>query len=373
MKSSRLNYTEVAKSFALRFPFLTTIVTQINFWILSYILFGLVTFFNTLINNELFNQEVPIELSDALLIATITGLLYGLILGILDYFTDRYIEKLPLGLEVIVKATLYLSSFSLIWFIGSGIFQTILDDTGSVLKDENLRFWTWGLFIYTLCFDFLVSFIRQVNRSFGPGVLVPVLFGRYRQPIIQNRIFLFIDLRSSTRFAEKLDPILYSELIQDCINQANYLVPRFNAQVYQYVGDEIVLTWTADNPSDYFNALGFFQSFVKRIDEMKSYYESRFGLMPRFKAGLHVGSVVTAEVGTIKRDIAYHGDAVNTTARLESKCSSFGVQILISEDFVNKIGEESKRLFEYVDEVKLKGKSVKVKTHTLTGLNVNRQ
>jgi adenylate cyclase len=35
------------------------------------------------------------------------------------------------------------------------------------------------------------------------------------------------------------------------------------------------------------------------------------------KAGAHVGRVVATEVGTIKSEIVFHGDVVNTTARVQ--------------------------------------------------------
>ena len=52
----------------------------------------------------------------------------------------------------------------------------------------------------------------------------------------EKRIFMFLDLRSSTFIAEKLGHKLYSEFIQDCFLDLE-VVRRHKAEIYQYVGD----------------------------------------------------------------------------------------------------------------------------------------
>ena len=59
--------------------------------------------------------------------------------------------------------------------------------------------------------------------------------------------------------------------------------------------------------------------------------------MPEFKAGLHYGHVMAGEVGVVKRDIAFSGDVLNTTARIQEKCNEFGVDILLSKNLLDKL------------------------------------
>ena len=54
---------------------------------------------------------------------------------------------------------------------------------------------------------------------------------------------MFMDLKSSTATAEKLGHLKYSSFIRDCFMDINEVLLPFRAQVYQYVGDEIVVTW----------------------------------------------------------------------------------------------------------------------------------
>ncbi|WP_315975754.1 adenylate/guanylate cyclase domain-containing protein [Phyllobacterium sp. A18/5-2] len=61
------------------------------------------------------------------------------------------------------------------------------------------------------------------------------------------------------------------------------------------------------------------------------------GQVPQFRAVLHCGWVVTAEVGLERHKIAYFGDVVNTTGRLESLSKTLGEPILVSADLLGSI------------------------------------
>ena len=63
----------------------------------------------------------------------------------------------------------------------------------------------------------------------------------------------------------------------------------------------------------------------------------KYDLFPEFKVGLHCRSVTVGELGKIKRDIAFSGNVLNTTARIQSRCNAHRVNNLISEDFVSLI------------------------------------
>ena len=53
---------------------------------------------------------------------------------------------------------------------------------------------------------------------------------------------MFLDLKSSTHLAETLEHVTCSRLIQDCYAELTAPLLDYNAQVYQYVGDEVVVT-----------------------------------------------------------------------------------------------------------------------------------
>src|SRR4030095_9113636 len=149
---------------------------------------------------------------------------------------------------------------------------------------------------------------------------------------------MFMDLKSSTSMAEKLGHLKYSSFIRDCFMDINQVLSPFNAQVYQYVGDEIVLTWKVRDGLKDFSCIRFFFACEKQFVDKFEYYTKHYGVLPHFKAGLHLGEVTAVEIGEIKRDIAYHGDTLNTAARIRSVCNDFDKKLLASESLLEKIG-----------------------------------
>lgn len=92
-----------------------------------------------------------------------------------------------------------------------------------------------------------INFIVLMAKKFGPGHMFQIIMGRYHKPSTENRIFMFLDLKDSTTIAEKLGHIIYSKLLQQCFFDLNKLIPNSRAEIYQYVGDEAVLTWKIKN------------------------------------------------------------------------------------------------------------------------------
>jgi adenylate cyclase len=209
--------------------------------------------------------------------------------------------------------------------------------------------------LFCLLMGLMIESIKQIDRKFGPGNLKRMLLGKYYQPKEEERIFMFLDMRSSTTIAEKLGHIKYSQLIQDCFKDINAVVP-FQAEVYQYVGDEVVLTWELEKGLKNANCIHAYFAFIERLSERKNYYLEKYNLLPEFKAGANFGMVTAAEVGEIKRVIAYLGDVLNTAARIQSKCNEFGRDFLISKKLMDALPDNSPFIFEKIGELELRGK-----------------
>ena len=60
-----------------------------------------------------------------------------------------------------------------------------------------------------------------IYDKYGPGNFRNLLLGKYFHPRIEERIFMFLDIRSSTAIAEKLGNQQYFRFIHDFINDAN--------------------------------------------------------------------------------------------------------------------------------------------------------
>lgn len=182
-----------------------------------------------------------------------------------------------------------------------------------------------------------INAVHLVSRKLGPGVFRNWLTGKYRFPVEEERIFMFLDLKNSTTLAEKLGNFKFSKLCQEFFRDLNYPVSHTKGEVSHYIGDEAVLTWKPKSGLEKANCIQAFFLMEEEIQSRSGFYLSEFGIVPEFKAGVHVGLVVAAEVGEIKSEIVYHGDVLNTTARITGKCTELDSDLLIS-------GELSRRL-----------------------------
>lgn len=206
--------------------------------------------------------------------------------------------------------------------------------------------------------------LLQINDKFGHGILWNLIRGKYHDAREEERIFMFLDLKSSTATAEKLGNRLYHDFLRDYFSDITNAILYNKGQIYQYVGDEVVITWLKrDGVADY-HCLKCYFDIRNSIEKHRAKYEQKYGFIPEFKAGLHSGKVIAGEVGIIKRDITYSGDVLNTAARIQSKCNELGVPILASESLFQLFSGDMPFTKRSLGEIELRGKALKVPLST---------
>jgi adenylate cyclase len=294
-------------------------------------------------------------------LVTIVG---ATLLGTLEVFLlNKMLRRKPFGMTLILKTIVYLM-FILIFLttailynysseIGKPIFSIdVFDLYLEVFLSARvvMQIVYWGI----ACM--LALFILQVSEKFGQGVLINFLLGKYHRPKEEERIFMFLDLKSSTTYAEKLGHLKYSQLIQDCFYDLTDVVSTHEAKIYQYVGDEVVLSWEIDEGMRRGNCVETFFAYDNFLESKRDYHTKKYGMVPEFKAGLNMGNVTVAEVGELKKELAYHGDVLNTAARIQSTCNEYQKRISVSEKIKKFLEKQSNYLFDFLGNVVLKGK-----------------
>ncbi len=74
------------------------------------------------------------------------------------------------------------------------------------------------------------------------------------------------------------------------------------------------------------------------------------------------------EVGKYKKEIAYHGDTINTAARIQGKCREYNKEILSSGSIKEKLNNAN-ITFENLDKIQLRGKKGLVPIFAVDGLS----
>ena len=364
--AKNFEYTTLAHRYTARFPVLTYIGTQANFWIIANTLLVLIINIHSEIISRSYKIPVVVSFGSTLLIGVILGLLYGVVLGLVGYYLDRKFSKNQgLGKVIVLKTLTSLSVLILILALLRFVFLDPLNFSlfrvqGPTLNEESWPLVFFLLVVYYFFMTLLISFINQVNKKYGPGILIPLLLGRYRNPREEDRIFMFMDLKSSTTTAEQLGHLKYSSFIRDCFSDINEVLYPFRAQVYQYVGDEIVVTWPQKEGIKNHFCIEFFFACKRQFEGRAAYYMTNYGFLPEFKAGAHTGTVTTVEIGEYKRDIAHHGDTLNTASRIQSVCNDYHKTFLVSKYLLDKVRTNSNMKTEELGMILLKGKTEKV-------------
>ena len=301
-------------------------------WTLAFLFLSIVRGIGTI---EL--SSVQFEFWETVIVSFIFGPIFGSISGYVQILTEeRYYKRVSiyrlLGFRLIY-ATLFLFMLVLLsYFMVTRFFGEAKGLLAFAFEPGS-----GPIYFYIVTVDVLMLIVRQVNLMLGENNLSKLLRGKFYSPREEERIFMFLDLQASTKHAENLGHIKYSKMIQDCFNDLGVVVED-EAEIYQYVGDEVILTWQLKAGLRNQNCLNAFFNFKNQLHRKQEYYQRNYKCLPFFKAGLHAGIVTVTEVGKYKKEIAYHGDTINTAARIQRKCNDFNQEFLISQQLKNILG-----------------------------------
>ena len=228
-----------------------------------------------------------------------------------------------------------------------------------------------SLLIYMFLLSLLLNFFRQLGNHFGHGLIFNFITGRYSQVQEEHRTFMFIDLDNSTTLAEQLGHVKYSRFLKKCFHDLSEVLPRYEADVYQYVGDEVVLTWLTPAIQPHIDLFALYFDFEKRLQKEAPVYQEKFGVVPTFKASLHSGLVSITQVGRYRKELAYQGDVLNTASSVLALASTLRKTLLLTSPLAETIQRGTGYEVRFIDTLLLRGKRQKVdvfevtkKTHT---------
>lgn len=295
--------------------------------------------------------------------AALTGALLGG--SFLVFFVNvRYQDK-PYGYTIIAVSISFILIIALIAVILGIILAPSL--TADSIGDTMLRMAprTFKSIIIWSLVVAITQLLLKVNSKFGQGAFWNIIRGKYNTPKEEKRIFMFLDLNSSTAIAEQLGDEAYHAFLKDFFADITDPILENEGEIYQYVGDEVVVAWNYEEGKRDFHCLKCFFDMKLHIRKKKQKYMDRYGLIPSFKAGIHCGKVIAGEVGIIKRDITYSGNVLNTTSRILNKCGELNEEIIASDDLLSEISFVKDYITRPLGAIKLKGKREEVLLNAL--------
>jgi adenylate cyclase len=295
-------------------------------------------------------------------IGGIHGLLISATVGWLEVFgvrtrPGRAVEQAPFLVTLTVKILVY----------GSIIALVNLGEPGTRLVGLPIE--PGAPQIVAVIFSFVATavfiFVIQISQIVGGRTLRDWVLGRYHHPRQEDRFFLFVDLAGSTALAERMGPVGVHHFLNRIFLLASDPVDDHSGEVYQYVGDEIVITWTEPDGRHGARPLGCFFAIERALVSASPDFLRDFGVVPRVRGAPHAGPVIVGEVGGRKRDIVFHGDVLNTTARLEQVARERDRRLVASATALERCGDISAYALEDLGAHVLRGRATPVAVYAV--------
>ena len=314
----------------------------------------------------------PYNFTTNIFITSIAALLTGLLIGTLEilYFNKLFIQR-SFSRKIIYKSIIYLAIIISFLVMLSAIANSLEFKTGIFNKRVWYNVWLFlsdysflSVAVYIASIIVVSQFYTEVSENIGQGVLNNFFTGKYHTPTEEERIYMFLDMKSSTTIAENLGHIRYFEMLREYYSDLSDPVIIYSGEIYQYVGDEVVVSWKLKNGLENNNCIQCFFAMKAALRKQSGKYNEKFGLLPEFKAGFHYGKVTTGEIGVIKKEIIFTGDVLNTTARIQGLCNFYKVDLLVSGDLVKQLDLSAWQI-KTLDENALRGRDEKIELFTI--------
>jgi len=338
MRSSRLIWKKIPVATKYRYKIILLIALG---WTITDLLYLLIRLRIPGISpdRDLFNYS---SLNAILLRVVIVFLISAVMASLLFFQAHSNTIELPLGINFLLKTGLLIMLAFLMNFLIYFLYSVLLLHKAPYLSLRNFIYYafdtTWLVKKtpgWLLTFS-LLQVVVEMIKKYSPGIFFDVLSGRYRHPKVEKRIVMFIDLKESTPIAEKLGHVDYFKFIRQFIEVVSTALIQYHGRIYQYVGDEIVVSWIY-NPKNARHCIDALIETRKQVQLKGEDFRRHFDIVPDFRVGIHIGEVTVGEIGILKKDLAMSGDTMNTTARIRSACSELNQKFIVSKDVIDTL------------------------------------
>ena len=301
----------------------------------------------------------------------IIGAVNGLLIGGGIAALELFVVQRPLG-EYLRRQSLprYIASTTLIW---------ALLIAGTLWSANVIWGHPWGAspaghphgsfpqdfaFVFVVCL--VINVALRVQSLVGPELLLKFLLGRYHRPQREERVVLILDIADSTALAERLGDLNVQAVISRFFFDIAGPVAEHHGQIHQYIGDAVVITWPPEDAAAPSRCVRCVFAIKDLMARRSAWYREQFGTVPRFRTGGHKGPVVISEVGDDRRAIAFFGDTMNTTARLQQVCKELDRDFLVSAALLDSWDLPTEINAEPFGRIQLAGKERSVEAFALT-------
>jgi adenylate cyclase len=257
------------------------------------------------------------------------GLIGGLLGGsLLVFYVNEKLQQRRYVYTVLVLFVSFVAIVAIISFLMAIVILPLRDgiDLNTREGNEAIRrfmkeparlkaFLAWFIVVI------VTQLLLQINSRLGHGDFVNVINGRYNTPRHEEKVFMFLDINSSTSIAEKLGDDLYHALLRDFFADLSIPVMQNKGRIYQYVGDEVVITWS-------------YNDGLKDEHCVKCFFD-------------------------IKNQLQ------NTASRMLNKCAEYEQEVIVSSELLSLLETSKHFISKPLGRISLRGKSRELELNSL--------
>ena len=281
------------------------------------------------------------------------------------------VKRLPFYQLFTIRVVLYVISILFIILcvlIFSRMIKYDLNFYEVLLSDEFREYIQYKDFFIVVFYAFaivaLTNFAIQMNRKMGQGILIDLITGRYYRPKKAIKVVMFLKILKTQELIESVGRLNYHRFLKEVIYDLTEVILSRHGVVYEYVDDELVLTWNPARGFSNANCIRAFFEMQEKLEAKKEVYYEKFRFLPVLVASIHVGEVIIGEIGDIKSEIKYLGDLMNTTYRILGMANS-EQKLLCTAELMESINLPIIYDFKEIGQHVLKGKSKPVTLYHL--------
>jgi len=212
-----------------------------------------------------------------------------------------------------------------------------------------------------IAFSVIGIVVMRTVHFIGIETLFHLTVGTYHRPVIQEKVLVFLDINNSTGLAERLGAVQTKSLVGKFLFDISKPITDHGGEIYLYKGDGLIALWSWNEAIRGNRILRAIDAIFASVRREQSEYQRQFGVVPRFRIGVHGGEVVVSEQGDTKRAIGIYGSTINIAARMEDAAKAHNIACAISGDLAQAFSDGENRLLPLGDE-QLKGISYDVPT-----------
>jgi adenylate cyclase len=210
-----------------------------------------------------------------------------------------------------------------------------------------------------IAFSVIGIVVMRTVHFIGIETLFHLMIGTYHRPVIEEKVLLFLDINDSTGLSERLGAVQIKSLVGKFLFDISKPITDYGGEIYLYKGDGLIALWNWNEAIRGNRILRAIDAVFASVGRERSEFQRQFGVVPRFRVGVHGGEVVVSEQGDTKRAIGVYGSTINIAARMEEAAKAHNVACAISGDVAQALSDGEHRLVPLGDE-QVKGISVEI-------------